>query len=298
MSTKAKVAMFIAILLWASAFVGIRMGLHSFSPEGLALFRYLIASFCMCLIYFRKTDKHRSLPFRDIGSLMLVGVLGIGIYNITLNYGELAISSGMSSFIISQSPILTAIIAIFFLNEPLTPRRALGFTISIIGVIFITLGEKGGFYLDHSMIYILIATLASSCYTLLQKPLLKNCHAIQATTYIIWGGTLFLAFYFPQLRTDLHHAAIKDILAVAYLGIFPGAIGYVAWSYALAEIPASRAASFLYFMPILATLLGWICLNEVPAFLSIVGGLIAMVGVWLVNHSYQRKQPILATAET
>jgi drug/metabolite transporter (DMT)-like permease len=116
---------------------------------------------------------------------------------------------------------------------------------------------------------------------------LKKYHAIEATTYIIWGATLFLMLYVSHLQHDIANASWLTTLTVVYLGIFPAAIAYIAWSYVLAEIPASQAVSFLYFTPFVATLIGWIWLGEVPVWMSLAGGLCAIAGVWLVNHSYK-----------
>lgn len=291
MSPKTKIALLMVILLWASAFVGIRAGLKEYSPEGLALLRYIIASLCIGLIYFSLPARNR-LRLRDAVGLLLVGVIGIGIYNVMLNYGELSISSGMASFIISQSPLITAIFASLFLGEQLTFSRMLGFVVSVVGVMLIAVGEKGGFKWDASVTYILIATVASGFYSILQKPFLKKYRAIEAAAYIIWGGTLFLFLFIPQLQHDLVHASWPATWAVVYLALFPGVLGYVAWSYVLAEIPAARAACFLYFMPFVATILGWLWLNEVPMWVSIIGGLLAIAGVWLVNQSYQASRLI------
>lgn len=288
MTPRIKIALAIAIFLWASAFVGIRAGLQEYSPEGLALLRYLIASAFMGIVYFRM-PKQNPMRFWDGAALLLIGVVGIGIYNLTLNYGELTVSSGVASFIISQSPILTALFAIFFLGENLTATRFLGFVVSLLGVSLIMLAEQGGsFKWEAGIIYILIATASGAFYSLLQKPLLKKYNAIQASTYVIWGGTLFLLFYAPQMRQDWQQASWTATFIIFYLGIFPAALGYIAWTYALARIPASRAVSFLYFMPFVATLLGWLCLGEVPMLLSVLGGAVAIFGVWLVNQSYAK----------
>lgn len=289
MSYKIKFALVLAILLWASAFVGIRAGLNGYSPEGLALLRYLVASICMAVIYYRLPQR-QMMPLKDMLGLMFVGALGIGVYNLTLNHGELVISSGMASFITSQSPIITTIFAMAFLGEQINSLRISGFMVSILGVALIAVGEVGGFKWDASLTYILLATLAGSCYTIMQKPFLKKYHAIEATTYVIWGGALFLALYASKLQHDLMHVSLMETVTVIYLGVFPAAVGYLAWSYVLSEMPVARAASFLYFIPFVATLMGWACLGEIPAALSIGGGLLAIVGVWLVNQSYRVKK--------
>lgn len=304
MSHKTKIAIAIAIFLWASAFVGIRAGLSGYSPGGLALFRYLIASMCIGIIYYRYQrrkgraqidhdavvfpESFSTLNLRDVCAMFLVGAFGIGVYNLTLNYGELRVSSGIASFIVSQSPIITTILATIFLGEQLGFLRFIGFIISMIGIACITIGEAGGLKWDISIFYILLATIAGGSYSILHKPFLKKYHAIEATTYVIWGGTLFLLLYLPELKQDLLSAPLNSTLMVIYLGVFPAAIAYIAWSYVLSEIPASQAVNFLYFIPFLATILGWLYLNEVPMPLSLVGGLLAIIGVWLVNQSYNR----------
>lgn len=287
MSPKIKIAITVAIFLWASAYVAIRAGLQDYSPEGLALLRYLVASVCIGIIYYRMPARS-TMRFKDICGMMCLGAVGIGFYNIALNYGELTVSSGMASFIISQAPIMTALLAMVFLGERLTLFHVLGFIVSIFGVTLITIGEEGGFSWSVNIAYVFLAALAGSCFTLLQKPFLKRYHAIEATTYVIWGGTLFLCIYAPKLQQDLSHASLLATMNGIYLGIFPAAIGYVAWSYVLSEVTAARATTFLYFTPFIATLLGWLFLGEVPVILSIFGGLLAIVGVWLVNQSYRR----------
>lgn len=286
MSHKIRAAIAAAIILWASAFVGIRYGLHGYSPEGLALLRYLVASVLMGVIYFMMPERSK-IDLVDKIKLFTIGIIGIGIYSLMLNYGEISVSSGVASFITAQSPALTAIFAIIFLGETLTVQRVAGFLVSMIGVVFIAYGEIGEFTLTPSLLYVLAAMLAGSCYSIMQKPLLKKCNAIEATTYVVWGGTLFLLFHVGKLEYDVVHASIPETLTVVYLGIFPAALAYIAWNYVLQNMSVSHVVSYMYTMPFVAAIMGWMLLGETPAVVSVIGAMIAIAGVWLVNQSYQ-----------
>lgn len=289
---RTRVAILLTIFFWASAFVGIRVGLQGYTPGGLALFRYLIASICAVVLYLRLPPSN-PVHWFDTMKMLFVGILGIGIYNVALNYGELTVPSGIASFIISQMPVFTTILAVVFLGERLTQLGIVGLLVSIAGVLLIAAGQIEAVHLNHGFFCILLAAIVGGMYSTVQKPLLYKSHALKVAAYSIWGGTLSLLFYFPSMVHEIIHASWKATLAVVYLGIFPGALGYLCWGYVLWQIPASRAASFLYLMPIIATILGLVCLGEVPNFLSLLGGVVALGGASLMNM--KQKNPIRLT---
>lgn len=291
MRYQALAAVWTAIVLWSSAFVAIRAALQAFSPGGLAFLRYIVASITMGIAYYFLKNKKKPSGY-NILRLLVLGVVGVGLYNVFLNYGEQSISSGMSSFIISQSPLFTAIFAAFYLEERITVGRILGFLLSIAGIGVMTFSEvSNNLTWSLELVYIFLATIISSIYSIAQKPLLKTAHPIEATTFIIWGSAIFLCIYTPDLIQDVSHASNYAIGTVIYLGVFPAAIGYITWSYALMHMPTAQVVSYLYFSPFIATLIGWLWLGEVPTLTSLIGGIIAMSGVYLINRSYP-KYPI------
>jgi drug/metabolite transporter (DMT)-like permease len=275
-------ALMITILTWSSAFVAIRAGLKGYHPVSMALLRYLIASVCMFALYFRSA-KQTKITGKEVFLLCVLGLLGFTIYNIALNYGEISVPAGISSFIICLMPVFVVILAIFFLKEKLKPIQYIGIIISVIGIIAIAKGEYNGIYFDFGVIYNLIAALSGAIYVVLQKPLLRKFNPIELTTYSIWAGTLFMLIFSSQLFHDIQHAPAAATLSVIYLGIFPAALGYVCWSYVLANLPASKASAFLYALPIVATLMGWLILSEVPPPISLIGGIVALLGAIMVN---------------
>ncbi|MBV8215565.1 MAG: DMT family transporter [Verrucomicrobia bacterium] len=274
-------ALGITILFWASAFVGIRAALTGYSPTHLALLRYLIASLAL-VIY--AAIKRMPLPaWRDLPALTFTGLVGIAVYNVALNKGEISTSAGVSSFLVNTAPIITALLATAFLRERLRVSGWLGILVCFTGVAVIAFNTGDQIRLSAGALYVLLAALAQSLYFVSQKPYLARYSALQCTSYAVWSGTLALLIFAPGLARDLQTASPSATIAAGYLGIFPAALGYVTWAYTLAHIPAARAASFLYVVPAVTLGIAWIWLGEWPTWLALLGGTIAISGVVIVN---------------
>ncbi|HEY4385082.1 MAG TPA: EamA family transporter [Ktedonobacteraceae bacterium] len=274
-------ALSITIFCWASAFVGIRVGLHGYSPTHLALLRYITASLVLALF---AGVKRMPLPhWRDLPGLALTGVVGIALYNIALNTGEVSVSAGISSFLVNTAPIITAGLSMVLLRERLRIWGWIGILICILGASLTTLNTGEGIHFSLGALFVLCAALAQGLYFVWQKPYLARYSALQCTTYAIWTGTLALLVFSPGLVTNMRTASWSETVAVVYLGVFPAALGYVTWAYALARIPATRAASFLYLVPAVTLGIAWLWLGEWPTWLALSGGGIAISGVIIVN---------------
>lgn len=288
-------ALAFTLVVWASAFAGIRAGLRAYSPANLAILRFLIAS--LVLAIYAGIDHFRRPRLRDVPGLVFTGSIGITFYNLALNYGETRVTAGAASMLIASVPIWTALAARFWLHEKLSVAGWSGVFVSFAGIALIASGEAGGIRLSPQALFILAAAITSAAYMILQKHYLARYSALEFTAYSIWFGTALMLPFGGGLFATLRSAPAEATLAIVYLGIFPGALAYVGWAYVLSHGAAGRTATLLYLIPVFAIAIGWLWLGEVPPFLTFTGGAVALAGVSMVNvwgRPEIRRQPARA----
>ena len=274
-------AIAVALLLWAAAFAGIRAGLVSYGPGQVALLRFGTAS--VVLGAYALLKRMRLPDARDLPTIALAGFLGITVYHVALNYGEQTVQAGAAALLISTSPVFTAMLSTRFLGERITTWGWIGVLTAFAGAVVIAFGQGGGVTFNADAVLILVAAVATSLYFIVSKPPLRRYSSIEFTSYAIWAGTVPMLVFLPGLLSQMQTALPASTAAVVFLGIFPGAIAYVAWGYALSKMPASVLSTFLYFQPVNATVIAWLWLKEVPSALSLLGGAVSLSGVVVVN---------------
>jgi len=281
-TTSIVAALIVALLFWSSAFAGIRMGLRGYGPGELALLRFAVAS--VVLLVYALATRLRMPRARDLPGLFVMGFLGFTVYHVALNMGEVVVEAGAASFVIATVPIFSTLLAVAFLRERLSWIGWLGMLISFAGVTVISLGAGRHLRFEPSVLLIVAAAIGESLYFVLQKPLLERYSGLELTTYTIWAGTLFMLAYLPGLIRELPIAPLGPSLAAVYLGIFPAALSYVLWSYALSKADVSRVTSTLNFTPLLSALIAFAWLREVLTPLTFAGGVVVIGGVIVLNR--------------
>jgi drug/metabolite transporter (DMT)-like permease len=269
--------------VWASSFPVTRIALAAYAPAHLALARYGVATLALLIYCFL---ARAPLPRRsELPALALTGLFCGTFYQLGFNYGMRTVSSGPAAVLVDTVPIFAALFGYFFLRERLGIRAVSGVILGFIGSTLIASGEAGtaDFALESGAGYLLLASLAFSLGSVVQKPLLVRLPAVPVTAYYFVAATLGLAGFAPGLPASIAAAPASANWALLYLALFPGALSFALWSYALARLPVAQASSSLYLVPVLTFPIAWVWMGEVPGMASLAGGGIVLLGVLLVQ---------------
>lgn len=290
----ALLAALVTVVLWASAFVGIRALGDTFTPGSLSLGRLLVGALVLTL--FARPGRTPLPTGRPLLLVVLYGVVWFGAYNIALNAAERDLDAGTTALIVNVGPIFAAVIAGFLFKEGFPKPLMIGMGIAFAGVALIAVStNRDSTAVDTaSTTGVLLCVAAAAFYAfgaLAQKPALRHMEPVMS----VWLGCLVGAVvclpFAPTLIDELRGASLHDIAWLAYLGVFPTAIGFSTWSYALKRISTGKAASTTYLVPAIATLISWVLLDEVPAALAFVGGALCLIGVAITRMRSRSAEP-------
>lgn len=168
------------VVLWGSAFVGIRAAGRSFSPEALALGRLLAANGVLGLIALLRREP---LPVRsDLTRIALYGVLWLVVYNVALNEAERRVDAGTAAMLINVGPILIALLAGLVLREGFPRRLLAGCAVAFAGTAIIGVAtSQRGFAASWGAGLCIVAAFAYAAAVVVQKPALGRNSAFQVT---------------------------------------------------------------------------------------------------------------------
>jgi drug/metabolite transporter (DMT)-like permease len=284
----AALALVTTIVLWASAFAGIRVALRAFGPEHLSLLRLAVASAVLGAIALVRGGLRAARA--DLPGLLLVAFTGMTAYQLLLNAGEVSVPAGTASLLVNVSPLFTAILAVTLLGERLSVRARAGIAVGFAGAALVAVSRDGGLGFDARALLVLGAAVAQATFFVAQKGLLarSRLEAFDVTAWAMWLGTAMLLPFSPGLPHAVASAPAGALAAVLYLGVGASALGFVSWAYASARVPVSFAASTLYAVPVVAAAVAWLWLDETPTALAVAGGAVAIAGVALTASARRR----------
>jgi len=276
------------IVLWALAFPSIKIALEELSPVNLTIMRLLVVCIVFLILLTVKHNKFSKIQKKDIIPIFLIGFLGIVVYHLGLNYGEQYISAGAASVIIATIPIFVVILASIFLKEKITLKIVLGVLLSLLGVFIIsTLGKSDDIFeikYISGALAVIIAAVFGAGYTVAGKKMLQRYSALSLTCYVCLLGSLgLIPFISSSLFEEVAAMSLTGWSVVIFLGVFPTVVGYVLWYVALEIKSASEISVYLYFVPVLSTIISYILFRDEITWFFVFGGALVILGLHVVN---------------
>ena len=282
----------VAMLTWSSAYAAIAYGLGGFTPGEVAFARLLLGS--ICFVLWMRIRRRPLPPPPAWPPLLALGVVGLSVYHLCLNYAETQIASGTAAIIIALAPAATAAASALWLRERLSARAIVGLAIALAGVVLVVLTSGRNVSFQPKAALVLVSVLATAIYFTLQKPFSARYGVEAVTAVTFFGGVLGTLPFALGLPHALLTAPHSRIAALVWLGLAPTFLGYLTWNMALQRASVSKVSSFIYSSTPIALLISWVWLGERPTGVTLIGAAIVVCGVILTNTRGRPK----ATATT
>jgi drug/metabolite transporter (DMT)-like permease len=276
-------AALVSVALWASAFVGIRAAGAQLSAGPLALARLLVGGAALAAVAVARREPLP--PRRALPGIVASGVLWFGIYNIALNAAEQRLDAGTAAMLISIGPMLIALLAGALLGEGFPRSLLVGCAVALVGAVVIGAAtSNGGVAIGSGAALCLLAALCRAGGVVAQKPALARASALQVTFVACWIGAVACLPFAPALARELPDADVDTVGWALYLGVFPTAVAFTTWAYAIARTTVGRTGVTTYLVPPLAIAMGWAILGETPPALAVLGGALCVSGAVIARR--------------
>ncbi|WP_255534067.1 DMT family transporter [Polynucleobacter sp. MWH-Berg-3C6] len=278
--------------LWGGTFIAGRVLAQSLPLMTAAFGRFFVASILLVIVAVKMEGKLPRLNREQILLTALLGFTGIFIYNICF-FGALArVPAGRTSLFVSLTPIVTAVLAGLIFSERLGMRRWVGIIVALIGaIVVITRGDLIGGIANISQslglgeLMMLGAVFSWATYTLISRKALETLSPIVATTYGTLWGFVFLSIGAVGELKDIDWMLLdwRVWTSVFYLGAFGTVLAFIWYYQGIQTVGPSRTAIFTNLVPAFGVLFSAALLGEPILMSMVIGGLIAVLGVSLVN---------------
>lgn len=276
---------------WAGNFIAIKSALDVFPPVAFTFLRFALA--CLILLgTLRWREGTIGVKRRDLPALIVLGILGYGLYQILWTSALGGISAGDSAVLISTAPVMTALLAVALGTDSLSPTKLLGAVTSFAGVV-VVITAGAGLDLAGDIGLYLVTLLAAACwatYSAFGAVILRANSPLRATTWATLVGTAVMAVPGLLQLSTVDPAAVGsiDVLAIVYSGTLAAGLGNVIVLHGVGLLGPTRVTALQFLVPPLAVVLAFAVLGEPIRPAQILGGAIIIAGVGLTRLGPRR----------
>jgi len=233
--------------------------------------------------------RRRSWPPRsDIIALILLGVIGNGIYQILFVEGLSRTKVGNAALIVAAAPAFIAVASRMKGIERVRRRTLAGVALSVCGVALVVFGSARA---DHSnatfvgTLLVFCGVLCWTMFTVLLQPLATRVDPIQLSALTMTGGVVPLLFAAPRALAVMRWESVGMAAwgSLFYASVISMVIAYLFWYRGLRVLGPTRTAVYGNFQPVIAIAVAWLFLNESPTIWQGVGTATILTGIFLTR---------------
>jgi drug/metabolite transporter (DMT)-like permease len=291
----------LVVVVWAVNFIAAKIGLRYFPPVTMASFRVVLAGLSIAPAYlvccrlppFAEARRvwSQGLSGRDLWTFFYLGFFGVVVNQMCFTMGLRYTSVGHAAVIVGIGPIYTLVLAFVFRLERATWHKVIGMAIAFSGVAVLAsehdISPRSPSLLGDALT--MTGSIGFATYAVLGKRVAARYDALTMVAFNHFAGAIII------LPVALHEVRGLGPLskwravpwqgwaAVLYMAVFSSAFAYLLYFWLLRYLEASQLSAFTYLLPVLAVLLGILWLGERGSTLQIVGGVLALGGVYWVE---------------
>lgn len=289
---KALLALSLVCFFWGTTWIASRQGVQHMPAIQLAGIRQFLGGILYVGFFL---SKGRALPRgREWGPVLVLSFLNFFLSNGLSTWGVKYISAGLGAIIGAIFPLWLVIIGLFSAKSKMPAKAVIGLLLGFGGVCVIFYEHLHDFFNADFRLGILLslaATLSWAFGTLYTKQ-----QAVEFNPYFSLGLQMVIsgiAMYGIAAGTG-YSIPIAEIpwqswLSIGYLVVFGSVLSFAAYLYALQNLPTAQASIYAYINPVVAVLIGSLFFNEEFTAYIALGGIITLIGVYMVNEAFKRK---------
>ena len=275
----------IVVLTWGANFGIVKSAFDTIPPLLFGALRFTVMGILLlALTFFR--EKGIQLRKEDLGRVIMVGTLGLGLYQVLWSLGLNLTSPSNSALILSTQPLLGTLYVDLIKKEHVGRQQYWGMLLALIGVVFVILKPTAKLHfsletLPGDLLTLLAAFCAAIFFSVWSKPLLKSYSPLRLMSYCMIIGSLVLWIASPFSAQPVVWGQVleKTWWSMGYAVVFSGMLGHVFWYEGLERIGVTKSMVYLYFIPIWAVVFNFLMMGETIFLQQILGGVLILLGV-------------------
>lgn len=229
------------------------------------------------------------VPTREARELILLGMLGNGVYQILFILGVVRSRVATAALIVASTPAFIAILGRMLGTERLTRRQWVGIVFQIVGCSSVVLGSaRGGSGADSALGVVLLlgASVSWAVYSVALRRVAQQMHALQLGGLTMLGGAVVTTLVaIPALvATPWLALPAGAWAAILYSALIAMVLAYLFWYRGLRILGPTRTAVYSNLQPVIAAIVAYFVLREVPTLPQVVGATFVISGLLLTRR--------------